>query len=39
MNLDDKLADELNVPKVDFVNLSYMNPIIKYYAKKDFIYV
>ncbi len=35
----DKIAKELNVKKVDFVKLSSMNPIIKYYAKKDFIYV
>ena len=25
--------------KIDFVNLDSMNPIIKYYAKKDFTYV
>ena len=25
--------------KVDFVNLDSMNPVIKYYAKKDFMYV
>jgi len=39
MNLDEKLAKELQVPKVDFVSLEFMNPIIKHYAKKDFIYV
>ena len=39
MFLDDEIAKELNVDKVDFVKLSSMNPIIKYYAKKDFIYV
>ena len=25
--------------KIDFVNLDSMNPVIKYYAKKDFTYV
>lgn len=39
LNISEKLAKDLNVPKVDFVSLSFMNPIIKYYAKKDFIYV
>ncbi len=39
LRLSDELADELHVPKVDFVVLKYMNPIVKYYAKKDFIYV
>ncbi len=39
MKLSEKLAQELNVPKVDFVSLDFMNPIIKHYAKKDFIYV
>lgn len=35
----DKLKKDLNVKKIDFVNLKSMNPIIKHYAKKDFIYV
>ncbi|MBU0632578.1 nucleotidyltransferase domain-containing protein [bacterium] len=39
MNLDEKLAQDLQVKKVDFVALDFMNPIIKHYAKKDFIYV
>ncbi len=39
MFLGDKIADELHIKKVDFVNLHSMNPIIKHYAKKDFIYV
>ena len=39
LNIGEKLAKEFNVSKVDFVSLDYMNPIIKYYAKKDFIYV
>lgn len=39
MRIGDELASELNVSKVDFVGLKYMNPIIKHYAKKDFIYV
>lgn len=39
LRLSDELADELHVSKVDFVALKYMNPIIKHYAKKDFIYV
>ena len=39
MNLDEKIAKDLQVPKVDFVSLEFMNPIIKHYAKKDFIYV
>ena len=39
LNLNEQLADDLHVPKVDFVSLSFMNPIIKHYAKKDFIYV
>jgi len=39
LNIGEELAKELKVSKVDFVSLDYMNPIIKYYAKKDFIYV
>jgi uncharacterized protein len=39
MNLDEKLAKDLEVKKVDFVALEFMNPIIKHYAQKDFIYV
>jgi predicted nucleotidyltransferase len=39
MFLSDKIAEELHIKKVDFVNLKSMNPIIKYTAKKDFIYV
>ena len=39
LNLSEKLAKDLNVEKVDFVSLDFMNPIIKHYAKKDFIYV
>lgn len=35
----DELAQELGVPKVDFVGLKYMNSIVTHYAKKDFIYV
>lgn len=37
--LDEKIARGLKVKKVDLVKLSSMNPVIKYYAKKDFIYV
>ena len=33
------LQNELNAPKIDFVRITSMNPIIKHYAKKDFIYV
>ncbi|MEA3353581.1 MAG: nucleotidyltransferase domain-containing protein [Campylobacterota bacterium] len=39
LNISEKLASELHVEKVDFVSLDFMNPIIKHYAKKDFIYV
>lgn len=39
LNIGEKLAKELKVSKVDFVSLDYMNPIVKHYAKKDFIYV
>ena len=39
LNIGDRLANDLNVSKVDFVSLDFMNPIIKHYAKKDFIYV
>jgi len=39
LNISDQLANDLHVDKVDFVSLEFMNPIIKYYAKKDFIYV
>ncbi len=38
-DLSDSIAKDLNVKKLDFTNLSSMNPVIKYYAKKDFIYV
>ena len=34
----EKIEKDLHT-KIDFVNLNNMNPIIKYYAKKDFIYV
>jgi len=36
--LIDKLENDLK-SKIDLVDLEYMNPIVKYYAKKDFIYV
>lgn len=39
MSLPDVIARTLHVPKVDFVSLKHMNPIIKHYAQKDFIYV
>jgi len=39
MGIDEKIAKDLEVSKVDFVSLEFMNPIIKHYAKKDFIYV
>lgn len=39
MNLSEMMAKELHVKKVDFVSLAFMNPVIKYYAQKDFIYV
>lgn len=39
LNISKQLALDLRVSKVDFVSLTYMNPIVKYYAKKDFIYV
>lgn len=39
MSIDEKIAKDLQVPKVDFVSLEFMNPIVKHYAKKDFIYV
>ena len=39
MRISDVIAQNLHVPKVDFVSLKYMNPIIKHYAQKDFIYV
>ena len=39
LSLNEKFAKELHVPKVDFVALDFMNPIVKYYAQKDFIYV
>jgi predicted nucleotidyltransferase len=39
LTVNEQLANDLHVPKVDFVSLTFMNPIIKYYAKKDFIYV
>jgi hypothetical protein len=39
LRLNEQLASDLHVFKVDFVALDFMNPIIKHYAKKDFIYV
>ena len=39
LNISQNIANDLHVPKVDFVSLECMNPIIKHYAKKDFIYV
>ena len=37
--LNDDMSKDLGVSKLDFVNLNSMNPIIKHYAEKDFIYV
>ncbi len=39
LQINEKMAKDLNVLKLDFVKLSSMNPIIKYNAEKDFIYV
>lgn len=39
LSISEQLAEDLQVSKVDFVSLAFMNPIVKYYAKKDFIYV
>ncbi len=39
LNISDRIASDLHINKVDFVSLDFMNPIIKHYAKKDFIYV
>jgi len=39
LSINEELAKDLEVAKVDFVSLTFMNPIIKYYAQKDFIYV
>ena len=39
MRINQQFASDLHVSKVDFVSLTFMNPIVKYYAKKDFIYV
>jgi predicted nucleotidyltransferase len=39
LSLEEKIAKDLNVPKVELINLNTMNPIVKFYAKKDFIYV
>ena len=39
MKIPEIIANILHVPKVDFVNLKSMNPIVKHYAQKDFIYV
>ena len=39
MALAERMAKKLKVSKVDFVKLSSMNPIVKFYAKEDFIYV
>ena len=38
-NLLESLEKDLDFRKIDFVNLKSINPIIKYYAEKDFIYV
>ena len=37
--LADKIAKDLNVSRVDLVKLSSINPIVKYDAEEDFIYV
>jgi uncharacterized protein len=34
-----KMQKDINIEKIDFVRLDSMNPIVKHYAKKDFIYV
>ena len=39
LKIGEVIASDLDVEKVDFVSLDFMNPIIKHYAKKDFIYV
>ncbi len=38
-SLIDEIQNDLNVNRLDFVKLSSMNPIIKHFAKEDFIYV
>lgn len=38
-NFIDEIKDELHIKKIDFVNLDSMQPMIKHYAQKDFIYV
>jgi hypothetical protein len=38
-NFINKIKEELYIQKLDFVNLDSIQPIIKYYAKQDFIYV
>lgn len=39
LRIADELAKEMNVKKVEMVKLGSMNPIIRHYAEKDFIYV
>lgn len=39
LSLANQIAQDLEVEKVDLVKLSRMNPIIRHYAEKDFIYV
>jgi len=38
LRIPETIEKDLHI-KVDFVDLKYMNPIVKHYAKKDFIYV
>ena len=38
LRIPDMIENDLHI-KVDFVDLKYMNPIVKHYAQKDFIYV
>lgn len=37
--LEEYLIEVLQVSKIDLVNQRYMNPIVKYSAEKDLIYV
>ncbi|RKZ46507.1 MAG: hypothetical protein DRR08_33260 [Candidatus Parabeggiatoa sp. nov. 2] len=39
LHISNVISEDLCVKHVDFVRLETMNPIIKYYAQKDFIYV
>lgn len=39
ISLEEFLKDLLKTPRIDLVNQRYMNPVVRYSAEKDLVYV